>query len=129
MALAINIRADNDSANEIEQLWDKVAAFEDEPSMRALGYRQHLTFAIYDSPEIERSTAWEAMLCATIGGAQLPIAFRRIRWFVGPPLVLWAEPEASETLARWHASVSAAIDPTHCWPHYRPGVDAPLHTW
>jgi 2'-5' RNA ligase len=124
MALSINIRADNDSANEIEQLWDKVAAFEDEPSMRALGYRPHLTFAIYDSPEIER-TAWEAMLCATIGGAQLPIAFRRIRWFVGPPLVLWAEPEASETLARWHASVSAAINPTHCRPHYRPGAWTP----
>ena len=125
MALAINIRADNDSASEIERLWDQVAAFEDEPSMRALGYRPHLTFAIYDSPEIEKKTVWEAMLCATIGGAQLPIAFRRIRWFVGPPLVLWAEPEASEPLARWHAAVSAAIDPAHCRPHYRPGAWTP----
>lgn len=125
MAVAINIRADNDSANEIERLWDQVAAFEDEPSMRALGYRPHLTFAIYDSPEIEKKTAWKAILGATIGGAQLPIAFRRIRWFVGPPLVLWAEPEASETLARWHASVSATIDPAYCRPHYRPGAWMP----
>lgn len=125
MALAINIRADNVSADEIEGLWDQVAAFEDEPSMRNLAYRPHLTFAIYDSPEIEEKTAWEAMQSATVGGAQLPIAFRRIRWFVGPPLILWAEPEANETLGRWHASISAAIDPAHCRPHYRPGAWTP----
>src|SRR4051812_15045306 len=117
MAIAINIRADNASASEVERLWEQVAAFEDEASMRALGYRPHFTFAIYDSPEIEKKTAWEAMLCATVGEAQLLIEFRRIRWFVGPPLVLWAEPTAHEVLARWHASVSAAIDPAHCRPH------------
>jgi hypothetical protein len=89
MALAINIRADNASASEVERLWDQVAAFEDEPSMRTLGYRPHFTFAIYDSPEIEKKTAWEAMLRAVEGETQLRIEFRRIRWFVGPPLVLW----------------------------------------
>ena len=125
MALAINVRADNASANEIERLWDQVAAFEDEPSMRILAYRPHVTFAIYDSPDIDEKTAWGAMQSATIGGAQLPIAFRRIRWFAGPPLVLWAEPEANETLGRWHASISAAIDPVHCRPHYRPGAWTP----
>ena len=125
MALAINIRADNGSANEIERVWDEVAFFEDEPSMRTLGYRPHLTFAIYDAPEIEEKTAWEALLRATIGGAQLPIKFKRIRWFEGPPLVLWAEPEVSQTLAKWHASVSADINPAYCRPHYRPGVWTP----
>ena len=121
MAIAINIRADNASASEVERLWDQVAAFEDAPSMRALGYRPHLTFAIYDAPEIEEETARRAMLRAAMSEAQLRIEFRRIRWFVGPPLILWAEPAANEALARWHASVSAAIDPAHCRPHYRPG--------
>ncbi|MGY3038224.1 2'-5' RNA ligase [Bradyrhizobium sp. USDA 4354] len=125
MAVAINIRADNASAGEIERLWDQVAAFEDEPSMRALAYRPHFTFAVYDSPAIDEKTAWEAMLRATAGGTQLSIAFRRIRWFVGPPLVLWAEPEASSTLGTWHASISAAINPAHCRPHYRPGAWTP----
>ena len=125
MALAINIRAENASASEVERLWDQVAAFEDEPSMRTIGYRPHFTFAIYDSPEIEEKTAWEAMLCAVEGEAQLRIEFRRIRWFVGPPLVLWAEPAAGETLTRWHASISAAIDPAHCRSHYRPGAWTP----
>jgi 2'-5' RNA ligase len=125
MALAINIRADHCSANEIERLWERIAAFEDEPSMRTLGYRPHSTFAIYESPDVDAKTAWQAMLSATIGEAQLPIVFRRIRWFAGPPLVLWAEPEASETLARWHASVSEAIDPVYCRSHYRPGTWTP----
>jgi 2'-5' RNA ligase len=125
MALAINIRAENASASEVERLWDEVAVFEDEPSMRALGYRPHFTFAIYDSPEIEEKTAWEAMLRAVEGQAQLHIEFRRIRWFVGPPLVLWAEPAGDETLARWHALISATIDPAHCRSHYRPGSWTP----
>jgi 2'-5' RNA ligase len=125
MALAINIRTDNASASEVERLWDQVAAFEDEPSMRALGYRPHITFAIYDSPEIDEKTAWEALLRAAVGEAQLRIQFRRIRWFVGPPFVLWAEPAANAVLARWHASVSATIDPAHCRFHYRPGAWTP----
>lgn len=125
MALAINIRADHVSADELERLWDQVAAFEDEPSMRILAYRPHLTLAIYDASEIDEKTAWKAMQSATEGAAQLPITFRRIRWFVGPPLVLWAEPETNEILRTWHASINNAIDPAHCRPHYRPGAWTP----
>ena len=125
MALAINIRADNESAREIERLWNQVAMFEAEPSMRALGYRPHFTFAIYDGPEIDEKTAWETMLAAVAGERQLRIVFKRIRWFQGSPLVLWAEPEADETLARIHGAISAAIDPAHCRPHYRPGAWTP----
>jgi 2'-5' RNA ligase len=125
MAIAINIRADDSSANEVERLWDQVAAFEDKASMRALSYRPHFTFAIYDSPEIKEKTAWEAMLRAVRDEAQLRIEFRRIRWFVGPPLVLWAEPTTDLALARWHASISTIIDPAHCRPHYRPGAWTP----
>ena len=125
MAIAINIRADDSSASEVERLWDQVAEFEDVPSMRALGYRPHLTFAIYDSSEIDETTAWEAMLRAVNDEAQLRIEFRRIRWFAGPPLVLWAEPTTDQVLARWHASISTIIDPAHCRPHYRPGAWTP----
>ncbi|UPJ57760.1 2'-5' RNA ligase family protein [Bradyrhizobium sp. 192] len=125
MALAINIRADDSSAGEIESLWDQVAAFEVEPSMRALHYRPHFTFAIYDSPVADEKTAWDVMKAAIAGERQLRIAFRRIRWFEGSPLVLWAEPEVDETLARIHGAISVAIDPAHCRPHYRPGAWTP----
>ncbi|MCP3408893.1 2'-5' RNA ligase family protein [Bradyrhizobium sp. CCGB01] len=125
MAIAINVRADGDSSSEVEQLWDQVAAFEDEPSMRTLGYRPHFTFAIYDAPAIEEETARQAMLRAATGEAQLRIEFRRVRWFVGPPLVLWMEPMDDAVLRRWHASISAAIDPAYCRLHYRPGQWTP----
>ncbi|MDH2400188.1 2'-5' RNA ligase family protein [Bradyrhizobium sp. SSUT18] len=125
MAIAINIRADGGSASEVEQLWDQVAAFEDEPSMRTLGYRPHFTFAIYDSPEIEEETARQAMLRVAASEVQLRIEFRCVRWFVGPPLVLWMKPVDDAALRRWHASVSAAIDPAYCRPHYRPGQWTP----
>lgn len=125
MALAINIRADNASAGEIERLWDQVAVFEVEPSMRALRYRPHFTFAIYDGPEIDEKTAWDVMQAAIAGEAQLRIAFKRIRWFEDSPLVLWAEPEVDAALARIHGAISAAIDPAHCRPHYRLGAWTP----
>jgi hypothetical protein len=122
VALAINIRADNDSAGEIERLWDQIAVFEVEPSMRALGYRPHFKFAIYDSPAVDQKTSWDAMLAAFAGETQLRIEFKRIRWFDGSPLVLWGEPEVDEALARIHGAISAAIDPARCRPHYRPGA-------
>ena len=125
MALAVNIRADNSSANEIERLWDQVGAFEGKASMRALGYRPHFTFAIYDGPAIDEMTAWDAILAATAGETQLCIHFKRIRWFEGYPLVLWAEPVVDEALVRIHRAISAAIDPEYCRPHYRPGTWTP----
>jgi 2'-5' RNA ligase len=125
MAIAINIRADGPSASEVERLWDQVAAFEDQPSMRALGYRPHFTFAIYEAPEITEQAAWEAMRRAVTEETQLCIEFKRIRWFVGPPLVLWAEPSTTQVLARGHKSISETIKPAYCRDHYRPGAWTP----
>ncbi|GLH75305.1 hypothetical protein SSBR45G_02130 [Bradyrhizobium sp. SSBR45G] len=125
MPIAINLRSDHPSAGEIERLWDQVATFEDVPSMRELGYRPHLTFAIYDSPEIDAATAWRAMREAVEGAPALSIQFNRIRWFSAARFVLWAEPEMNESLLRWHAAIAAAIDPVHCRDHYRPGAWTP----
>lgn len=95
-------------------MWDQVAAFEDEPSMRALGYRPHFTLAIYDSPEVDEKTAWEAMQRAVNGDTQLRIAFKRISWFAGPPLVLWAEPTDDQVLARWLRLRSLSTGTSQC---------------
>ncbi|WP_315712111.1 MULTISPECIES: 2'-5' RNA ligase family protein [unclassified Bradyrhizobium] len=125
MALAINLRSDDASSCEIEHLWKQVAAFEDAPSMRELRYRPHFTFAIYDAPEIDVETASRVMRVAVQGDTALRIAFNRVRWFLHPRCVLWAEPEMNATLLRWHASISAAVDPLLCRPHYRPGAWVP----
>jgi 2'-5' RNA ligase len=102
-----------------------VARFEDQPSMRELGYKPHFTFAIYDALEIDEKAASEVIQSAAMGQAQLRVQFSRIRWFDGSPLVLWAEPTRSADLAGLHKAISAAIDPVHCRPHYRPGAWTP----
>ncbi|CCD94948.1 putative calmodulin-binding protein [Bradyrhizobium sp. ORS 375] len=125
MAIALNIRSDHASAGEIEQLWDEIAAFEDRPSMRELGYRPHVTFAIYDAPDIDAAAAWPVMREMVRGRGALKIRFKRIAWFAHPRFVLWAEPEPDETLSQWHAALAAAIDPAYCREHYRPGAWTP----
>ncbi|WP_409997858.1 2'-5' RNA ligase family protein [Bradyrhizobium sp. SZCCHNS3002] len=125
MAIAINLRSDDASSGEIERLWDQVAAFEDEPSMRGLGYRPHFTLAIYDAPEIDVETASRVMRAAVENAPALQLEFNRINWFSAPRFVLWAEPEMNEGLLRWHAAIAAAIDTAHCRDHYRPGVWVP----
>ena len=121
--MAINIRVNNNSADEIEQLWDQVGAFEAAPSMRALGYRPHFTFAIYDGSAIEQQVAWDAILAAVVGETQLRIEFKRIRWFEGSPLVLWAEPVVDSALARIHRDRSGTLSSS--LPAAR--MDSPLY--
>lgn len=125
VAVAINLRSDHVSAGEIEHLWDQIAGFEDAPSMRELGYRPHVTLAIYDTPKIDAATAWRAIREAVEGAPALQLQFSRIKWFSDPRFVLWAEPERNESLFRWHAAIAAAINPAHCREHYRPGAWVP----
>jgi 2'-5' RNA ligase len=125
MGFALNIRSDHPSAQAIVELWDEVSAFEDSASMRALGYAPHFTFAMYDSGAIDPETAWKALQRASANETQQRIVFRRIRYFDGSPLVLWAEPESAAGLARIHRSIHARIDPALCRPHYRPGAWVP----
>jgi len=40
-------------------------------------------------------------------------------------LVLWGDPASNGALTRIHSAISAAIDPAHCRPHYRPGAWTP----
>jgi 2'-5' RNA ligase len=121
MALALNLRCGNATAGAIVSLWDRAGVFEDLPSMRALQYAPHFTFAIYDSSDVTEDLATAAMMQAARERSAVEIAFNRIRTFAGPPLVLWAEPEPTEMLFEMHRQIHAAIDPAVCRPHYRPG--------
>jgi len=121
MALALNLRCGNPTGGAIVSLWDRAGAFEGSPSMRALQYAPHFTFAIYDTSDVTEALATATMIQAAKERSAAEISFNRIRTFAGPPLVLWAEPEPTEMLFEMHHQIHTAIDPTLCRPHYRPG--------
>jgi 2'-5' RNA ligase len=123
MAIAISIKAANDTAAAIEALWQQAACFEDAPSMRALSYPPHITLAIYDDIEPERvASALEAVF---LGKSALRITFGELRHFEGTPLVLWAAPSVCVALDQAHAVLHRLVDPALCRPHYRPDVWVP----
>jgi len=122
MPTAIALSALNDTARRVEDLWDWASRLEDQPSMRALAYRPHVTLAIYD--DLDSDDLLPA-LRAFEGRPALRITFDRIRAFEGTPIVLWAAPRACPALEEAHASVHRLVDPALCRPHYRPGTWVP----
>jgi 2'-5' RNA ligase len=120
MPFALSVKSVNASAGAIMSLWDHVSVFEDSPSMRALDYPPHITFAIYDAPEVSKEIAIAAIENAAQGRRSIEITFNRIRTFDGPSLILWADPEPKEVLLEMHRKIHSAISPELCRTHYRP---------
>jgi 2'-5' RNA ligase len=125
MGFSLNIKINGASAPAVTALWDRVGAFEDLPSMRALSYPPHFTFAIYDTNDVSEELRMAAMERATTGECEVRLTFNRIRTFAGPPLVLWAVPEPQDALMRMHEAVHSVIDPALCRPYYRSRVWVP----
>src|SRR5258708_21965497 len=120
MPFALGVKSVNASAGAIIALWDQVSIFEEVPSMRALNYPPHITFAIYDAPEVPKEMAIAAMERAAQGRSTIEITFNRIQAFDGPSLILWADPEPKEVLLEMHQKIHSAISPEFCRTHYRP---------
>ena len=125
MPFALTVKSLDVTAHAIVSLWDQASAFEDFPSMRALGYPPHITFAIYDSPDASEQLAIATVAKIANGRTALELGFDRIRAFDGPPPVLWADPEPKTDLREIHDQIHAAIGPRLCHPHYRPGSWVP----
>src|SRR5690242_14041749 len=125
MPFALTVKSHDVTAEAIRSLWDQASAFEDFPSMRALGYPPHITFAIYDSSDASEQAAIDTLERVSQGRPAIELSFDRIRTFDGPPLVLWADPEPKTELREIHDQIHAAIDPGLCHPHYRSGSWVP----
>jgi hypothetical protein len=100
MPFALSLKSVNATADAIMSLWDQVSAFEDFPSMRALTYPPHITFAIYDSPTVSEQLAIATLEKAARGRAAIELCFDRIRTFGGPPLILWPIPNPRQHCAK-----------------------------
>lgn len=113
----ITLRARN-AANPFWELVDKASAFETTPSIRALGYSPHITLARCPAIETARLIAAAEVFD---GEAAFGLTFERIEAFDTEPLVLWLKPSGDQRLIDAHARLHAALDPTLCDTHYRPG--------
>ncbi len=100
------------------EAWDKVAVLEALPSMRAQNYPPHITLALL--PETTASDAWQKVQHVAVGAPPLRLCFNAIRVFEGSPLVLWAAPVMTQTLADWHAKIHENFNPADVHEHYRP---------
>lgn len=118
MGAAISLVANNDSQNHIIGLWNKVAEFEDTPSMQSLDYSPHFTLAIYQ--DTDAANFRETVRQVFSHTRQVRIVFDKIRYFDASPLVLWASPEDNGQLHHLHAALHAEINPQLCSELYRP---------
>lgn len=123
MTYAISLKCTNETAAAVLTLWDEAAAFEQVPSMRALNYPPHITFAVYDECPWDRPE----VILDDVFAAQptLSVDFSGIGHFPNERLVLWARPVANADLLRLHAALHRQINPTACHAHYRPGTWVP----
>jgi 2'-5' RNA ligase len=125
MPFAVTVKSCDVTAEAIMSLWDQASTFEDFPSIRALVYPPHITFAIDDSPDASEQAAIDTLERVAEATPAIELSFERIRTFDGPPLILWADPEPKTALREIHDQIHAAIDPGLCHPHYRPGSWVP----
>ena len=104
--------------------WDRCAHLETTPSMAALAYPAHITFAVYDAlGEAELVAGWRA---AADGLKPTTVEFASLGYFVAPhAVIVWARPDLPATLQAAHARVHETIDVTLCRHNYRPGAWVP----
>ena len=115
---ALSIAADNETAASVSALWDEFSPLEHEPSMRALGYPPHFTFAV--CPGLEAGVLWAAVAPALTGLRPVTVRFAEICAFDGAQPVLWAKPDETSSIRRLYDRIHALLEPARCAVHYRP---------
>ena len=124
MALSINIRSDNASANAVRSLWTQCSILEESPSMSALDYPPHITLAVYDN--IDHEALLIAYRSVFANASQIPVRFERLGHFVAPhAIILWAAPALPRSVWSMHARIHQLLDAELCRPSYRPETWVP----
>jgi 2'-5' RNA ligase len=118
MPYAIVLKCTDDSAAPVLDLWREASRFEASPSMQALNYPPHLTFAVYE--DIAVSLLVAAAQKAFANAPPLSIEFSGISHFPNEMLVLWARPVDDRAIRQIHHAIHDEIDPALCHEHSRP---------
>lgn len=119
MAHALNIRSDDQSSVKIEQLWQECGALEVLPSMSNLGYRPHITLAVYDNFDLNILLNVFELVFKSV--RKTTILFDRLEIFdAADSLVLWANPVLPKEITALHEHIHELIDKNSCRDHYQP---------
>jgi len=118
MGCAICVAASNSSKEKICNLWDGVSRFEKAPSMRALSYPPHFTFAIYSEMDVQELQ--DKLGNIFKGVLPISVTFDQIRHFDASPLVLWLSPKNNSALAALHSKIHSIVSQHQCSENYRP---------
>jgi 2'-5' RNA ligase len=122
MAFAVSLLFDPETAAAISARWDLLAATGVSRSMLDLGYKPHVTLAVYDELIVDR-------MIAALDGVfehvdQLAVTLTDVTTFGSGSGVCYAALAPSPELMRLHATILGAIG-EGCRPHYKAGSWTP----
>jgi 2'-5' RNA ligase len=117
MAYAISLLLNEAAGAPIRSIWERLAAANVSRSMVDLGYRPHVTLAVYDT--LDRNAALVALDRIFADRPPLDFALTLLETFGAESGVLYAALAASDELRQLHRDVVASLS-GDCRPHYRP---------
>lgn len=115
---AITLRVADADCAPILAWRDKAEALEDTPSVRALGYAPHLTLTLHAGRNASDAVSAMEQVSAPQGGLRL--RFVGLRYFEGPSLVIWLQPEDRPVMRQLQRDLFTAMGADGADPHYLP---------
>ena len=123
MPIAINLRCDDETGDQVRRLWSEAEYLEEAPSMSSLGYPPHVTLA--QSDVLAESDAVGALESLALPATPLELMSTGIGFFeVADYLILWCAIARSEALETLHAQLCGLLG-NRIRPNYRPPLWRP----
>jgi 2'-5' RNA ligase len=122
MAFAVSLLFDPETAAAIAARWDLLAAAGVSRSMLDLGYKPHVTLAVYDGLIVDRTVA--ALDDVFEHAGPLAVTLTGVTTFGRGSGVCYAALAPSPELMRLHATILGAMGEA-CRPHYKTGSWTP----
>lgn len=122
MTCAVTLCLDAPSARRIETLWRALADLGIADDRLRLGYRPHVTLALYDT--LDHAAVMPVIARLAAGRAAMEVGFSGLDTFPGASATLWAAPVADSALQDLHGALHETLE-IQGDPLTRPGAWVP----